>query len=94
MSKITQGPWYAQGKYVMYNKINAVNGRDSSQQLLAEIYSPEAEANAQVIASAPEMLEALTAAFKCYEVGGCFDDPHAQKAMVKIREALQKAGAE
>lgn len=55
----TPGPWYSLGKSVMYNEINTVNGRDSRQRQMAEIFTVNGEANARLIAAAPELLEAL-----------------------------------
>ena len=59
---------------------------------LAGLEMPKKEtANAQLIALAPDLLEALYDALPCVEESEEFDKPHSPKLSLKIRALLAKA---
>lgn len=96
----TPGPWYAgdSGPWVLagdpkqsYNYVVSTpftDGRDGP--ILPE---SEQRANACLIASAPELLEALQDFVKVHEFLGHADRPHYQAAKAAIAKAIGKSNA-
>ncbi len=103
MSKHTPGPWHHTGR-----EFNDV--RDSDDELVAvalhlrvgqpERSVQEAEANARLIAAAPELLEALKTAMQQLETDAIFmslsgaNGDHQAKAALIARAAIAKATGE
>ena len=92
MSKHTPGPWYATGKLTRYVEARIDGG------LIQEVaacgptkadggYGPQQEANARLIAAAPELLEALT---DCVEHMH-WTQPQGEAALKKAKAAIAKA---
>ena len=95
MSKHTPGPWYATGKLTRYVEARIDGG------LIQEVaacgptkadggYGPQQEANARLIAAAPELLEALT---DCVEHMH-WTQPQGEAALKKAKAAIAKATGE
>jgi hypothetical protein len=95
--KHTQGPWksYLYGKDSYGRTIATVGANDGNNRIceLCAVDLPvdSIEANAQLIALAPDLLEALYDALPCVEESEEFDKPHSPKLSLKIRALLAKA---
>jgi hypothetical protein len=87
--KYTPGPWTAEANGVF---------KDKQRNPIASVYDPEhtnhltdiAKANAQLIAAAPEMYEALKAIIESGVIPYCYSD----KLVVAAKQALAKAEGE
>ncbi len=102
MSKFTPGPWVRDGRMV-----EATNS-EKETIMACEVYGPElghwdqeaqvaAEANAQLIAAAPDLLDALVYLANWMEELIGFEnetDPEYQEAMKQIDEAITRATGE
>jgi hypothetical protein len=87
MNKHTPGPWrydYAPG---FCGELLAANGTT-----LAEFVSEPSEANARLIAAAPELLEALQGLLRGIANGP--DEANAAMLVAKARDAVNKATGE
>lgn len=93
MSKHTPGPWAATYKHLGDAPFVVESGQPGEPNggcYMAECYGPDAEANARLIAAAPELLEALELLLFA-PPSGCVDH-HAIDA--KARAAIAKARGE
>jgi hypothetical protein len=86
MSKHTPGPWKIEHDYKPY-VINAGAGHTICAITGTAAIRPEAEANARLIAAAPEMLEAL----KLVRESGLADEYGASAVEDAINAAIKKA---
>lgn len=92
MIKHTDGPWIANDKHSDSNypwRIESdANGYPNDGYIIAKLDGPDAEANARLIAAAPDLLEALKpfANFACTPPCLCQN--------CKARDAVNKAIAE
>jgi len=88
----TPGPWYATGKLTRYVEARIDGG------LIQEVaacgptkadggYGPQQEANARLIAAAPDLLEALKDMVDLVELLCPFDGPQQRKARAAIARA-------
>lgn len=91
----TKGPWRA---HVAHESLNVVTDSVVTVDGLhvADVASYGASiatrnANAHLIAAAPDLLEALYAALPCVEESEEFDKPHGPKLSVTIRVLLANA---
>jgi hypothetical protein len=91
MSKHTPGPWYAVGSWVEVDDDNAADicncSAESMGQKRAARPPEEEEANARLIAAAPELLDALRALQSIPPFDGT------QKASIARRETKRAARA-
>lgn len=90
----TKGPWIAHSAYFFGHDSFQITGRNGdSNPFLCRLTddTPNFEANARLIAAAPELLEALYAALPCVEESEEFDKPNGPKLSVKIRALLAQA---
>ena len=84
----TQGPWRVDSQTQFGDYTIAAGQNVKACEFIAKTQS---EANARLIAAAPELLEALYAALPCVEESEEFDKPHGPKLSVTIRALLAKA---
>jgi hypothetical protein len=96
--KHTQGPWKtnyplitAQGGMALTVAVVLSREDNEARTDSAAKTKGEAMANAQLIALAPDLLEALYDALPCVEESEEFDKPHSPKLSLKIRALLAKA---
>ena len=96
--KHTRGPWFAVN-YACFWNIQREDFYNDKDNLLDETICPDAEANAKLIAAAPDLLEALKKYtdsmieknqqekwFKKYE-----DDANADRILITAFKAIKKA---
>ena len=94
LAQATPGPWYVTGKLTRYVEARIDGG------LIQEVaacgptkadggYGPQQEANARLIAAAPELLEALQSV-----LDNCLDSEGLCAAYAKARAAIAKATGE
>ena len=90
--KFTPGPWVIEQHNFMAPEISG-NGRPVARALY-DIWSedPEVDANAALIATAPELYEALVELSRVYELGDF--DTEFKPALEQARAALKKARGE
>lgn len=87
-SKATSGPW----KYVKSTSYHSIVAENNGPCDIARIVNSNREANAHLIAAAPEMLEALLAARNSLVLNGL---AHASRETLdKINAAIAKANGE
>ena len=87
----TPGPWYAIEYAGMWG-IQSVNEYSQDNNLLDMENDDRAEANAKLIAAAPEMLEALTAAHAIFVTQGIgHEHPICGEQYRLIAKAIKKA---
>lgn len=100
MTKHTPGPWMIGHPHPNNACVYIVaDGAKEIATLFGPMYglpdaggnfppSPERDANAHLIAAAPELLDALKAAHKCLLIR---DDPRSGKALKKVEDAIRHA---
>ena len=107
MSKHTPGPWRIlpeedDKEYIrirgtvwggFYKITNVLKPRDTGHLTLNAQNLAEVRANAQLIAAAPELLEALEDYVKVHEFLGHADRPHYQAAIKAIAKAKGETAA-
>ena len=86
MSKHTPGPWVAVARTNAHIEIEAPGQPSYSAKKVATVSLTNHEANARLIATAPELLEALAALVLNIDAGGASLD-----AMRTARAAIAKA---
>ena len=101
--KRTKGPWTVEGEKTIYDNNRTIRyAKDGLASRVAKLFDgalcPEhgtVEANARLIAAAPEMVEALKQGLDalCNETHGGKDSPWIAETKAKMRDALRKAGA-
>ncbi len=89
-SKHTPGPWARRGTHIHYQP-NPGGYRFDIAEVFRDVESETAEANARLIATAPELLEACKAIAHCTKPAmGSAEF----KAWIKARDAVAKAKGE
>lgn len=102
MSKHTPGPWFAQAGYLtIYNLSDGTVGTTCAlaKVLREQPGDDQAEANARLIAAAPELYDAAEAALNallacCVPAGGVDDRKAIVEAQWMLRAAIRKATGE
>ena len=91
----TQGPWKAHVAHELLNVVTdsvvTVDGLHVADVASYGASIATRNANARLIAAAPELLEALYAALPCVEESEEFDKPRGPKLSVTIRALLAQA---
>jgi hypothetical protein len=91
MSKHTPGPWVAVARTNAYIEIEAPEQHGYSAKKVASTSLTNHEANARLIAAAPDLLEALQAIANGTEFWDAYPPEHpygkAKAAMLKARQA-------
>ena len=93
----TQGPWksFFYGKDSYGRIISTIAANDGNHRICEispfDLLENEVNANARLIAAAPDLLEALYAALPCVEESEEFDKPNGPKLSVTIRALLAQA---
>lgn len=99
MSKHTPGPWFpiesvnaeTQGLHLIWSRSKP---NETGVLIARTCFAPQSEANARLIAAAPELLEACRRAIDWLDELGCdcgTDEP-GTCAVCIVRAAIQKAG--
>ena len=102
MSKHTPGPWVVSADPLHFHSLTTVIGGKESlqkngppQQMIVQVGGfaewQEAEANARLIAAAPELLEVLRLMVAMAETGMCDFNPHDEYVMDKAKAVIDKA---
>jgi hypothetical protein len=95
VSKHTPGPWVIRTAATYRSQIEAINGKGRAD-VVARITTPKggaeaSDANARLIAAAPDMLEALEAIAPMLPHGAVDNDPQWAGAINAVRNAIKKA---
>ena len=94
-TKHTPGPWRSHVAHELLNvvadSVVSVDGLHVADVASYGASIATRNANAHLIAAAPELLEALYAALPCVEESEEFDKPHSPKLSVTIRALLANA---
>lgn len=92
MSKHTPGPWIENYQYGLRIESEKEHGIVNDGWIIAQLEGSDKEANAKLIAAAPEMLEALIACDEAMAYMSEYDIPLTLPDMVK--KAIAKARGE
>ena len=87
MSKDTNGPWTVNNQMGIRIESENEHGWANDGWIIAELKGPDAEANANLIAAAPELLEALEAIVDSGEIPYCESSPLVTQAKAAIAKA-------
>jgi hypothetical protein len=93
MSKHTPGPW-AIGDY---DKLTVLTANRELRIAAADFQTRQAVANAQLIAAAPDLVEAVRHALECiqwHDSAGMFENSDGVTLGNVLRNALEKAGVQ
>jgi hypothetical protein len=98
MSEFTPGPWRKGdvGEIMLNNKYREIISDDGKIGLVYGIIDQDNKANANLIAAAPELYEALTGLYQsqAVSINEPWDDDRYSVAMEKAEAAIKKARGE